>query len=201
MAAGQTLTLQQLEALWIKAGGPPATAPLAAAVAMAESSGRTAVTSANPDGGQNVGPWQLDTRGKGAGYTVAQLQDPATNAKITVAATNGGRDWSAWATFASGAYTQFLGQAAGLLAGVEHDVDGVLKGIGGDVSGAAGAVSSAVGQVLGLPSQVTGLLTSLERPAQALMWIINPANVARVIAGILGFLLLGAGLITLGMAA
>jgi hypothetical protein len=62
-------------------------------------------------------------------------------------------------------------------------------------------VSTAVGQVLGLPSQVTGLLTSLEAPVQALMWIINPANVARLVAGIFGFLLLGAGLITLGMAA
>jgi hypothetical protein len=199
--AGQTLTLAQLEALWIKEGGPASTAPVAAAVAMAESSGRTAVTSSNPDGGTNVGPWQLDTSGKGAGYTVAQLQDPATNARITVQATNGGRDWSAWETYVTGAYTAFLGAAAGALGSVVGDVDGVLKDVTGLGSGAASAVSSAVGQVLGLPSQVTGLLTSLERPAQAMMWIINPANVARVVAGILGFFLLGAGLIALGMAA
>lgn len=199
--AAQTLTIPQLEALWIKAGGPAARAPVAAAVAMAESGGRTEVTSANPDGGVNVGPWQLDTKGKGAGKTIAQLQDPLTNAQLAVQGSSGGSDWSAWATFGSGAYRAFLGAATSALGTVENDVDSVLKDIGGVASGAAGAVSSAVGQVLGLPSQVTGFLTSLERPVQALMWIINPANVARVIAGVLGFLLLGAGLVTLGMAA
>jgi hypothetical protein len=65
---------------------------------MQESSGNAAVTSSNPDGGVNVGLWQLDTRGKGAGYSVAQLQDPNTNARVTVFATRNGRDWSAWAT-------------------------------------------------------------------------------------------------------
>jgi lysozyme-like protein len=200
-SAGQTLTIAQLEALWIKAGGPAAKAPVAASVAMAESSGRTAVTSSNPDGGVNVGPWQLDTKGKGAGKTVAQLQNPLTNAQLAVKGSSGGADWSAWATYASGAYSSFMTAATSAIGTVEHDVEGVLKGVENIASGAAGAVGSLVGQVLGLPSQVTGLFTALERPVQALMWIINPANVARVIAGVLGFLLLGAGLITLGLAA
>lgn len=103
-----TLTYAQLEGLWITNGGSKAVAPLAAAIAMAESSGRTDVTSANPDGGINVGPWQLDTKGKGAGYTVAQLQNPATNAAVAVKGSNNGTDWSAWATFASGAYKRFM---------------------------------------------------------------------------------------------
>ena len=50
-----TLTYAQLEGLWIANGGNRAVAPLAAAIAEAESSGRTDVTSANPDGGINVG--------------------------------------------------------------------------------------------------------------------------------------------------
>jgi len=99
----------QLEQLWNANGGQPAAANVAAAVALAESSGRAAVTSPNPDGGVNVGLWQLDTRGKGAGHSVAQLQDPATNARLTVLGSANGTDWSAWATFASGAYRQFLG--------------------------------------------------------------------------------------------
>jgi len=103
-----TLTYAQLEGLWINNGGNKAVAPLAAAIAMAESSGRTDVTSANPDGGINVGLWQLDTRGKGAGHTVADLQNPATNAAVTVQGSNDGTDWSAWATFASGAYRRFM---------------------------------------------------------------------------------------------
>lgn len=103
-----TLTYAQLEGLWITNGGNKAVAPLAAAIAMAESSGRTDVTSANPDGGINVGLWQLDTRGKGAGHTVADLQNPATNAAVAVQGSKDGTDWSAWATFASGAYKRFM---------------------------------------------------------------------------------------------
>jgi hypothetical protein len=102
------LTYAQLEGLWIANGGNKAVAPLAAAIAMAESSGRTDVTSANPDGGVNVGLWQLDTRGKGAGHTVADLQNPATNAAVAVRGSSNGTDWSAWATFASGAYKRFM---------------------------------------------------------------------------------------------
>lgn len=95
---GGTFSAGQLEALWIANGGDPAQARNAGCHGMQESGGRSKVTSSNPDGGINVGIWQLDTRGKGAGYTVAQLQDPDTNARVTVFATNNGRDWSAWAT-------------------------------------------------------------------------------------------------------
>jgi hypothetical protein len=84
--------------LWIMNGGNPSAANNAACHAIQESSGNPVVTSSNPDGGTNVGLWQLDTKGKGAGYTIGQLQDPNTNARITIRATGNGRDWSAWAT-------------------------------------------------------------------------------------------------------
>jgi hypothetical protein len=103
-----TLTYAQIEGLWITNGGSKAVAPLAAAIAMAESSGRTDATSANPDGGINVGLWQLDTRGKGAGHTVADLKNPATNAAVAVQGSNNGTDWSAWETFVTGAYKRFM---------------------------------------------------------------------------------------------
>jgi hypothetical protein len=89
----------QLEALWKSSGGDPATANKAAAIAQAESSGNPAVTSGNPDGGTNVGLWQLDTPGgKGAGHTIAELQDPATNARVAIMGSANGSNWSAWAT-------------------------------------------------------------------------------------------------------
>lgn len=109
MATATTYTYAQLEQLWINNGGSAATAPVAAAVAMAESAGQAAVTSANPDGGTNVGLWQLDTPGGGgAGYTVAQLQDPNVNAKAAVAASGGGTSWGTWATYVNGAYKAFV---------------------------------------------------------------------------------------------
>ena len=92
-----TYSLQELQTLWISQGGSPGTAFEAANVAMAESSGEPAVTSANPDGGTNVGLWQLDTKGVGAGYTIEQLSDPATNCRITVMHTANGTNWSEWA--------------------------------------------------------------------------------------------------------
>lgn len=92
-------THSQLEQLWIQNGGSPATANNAACHAVQESSGSPTVTSSNPDGGTNVGLWQLDTPGgKGAGYSVAELQNAPNNARIAVMASRNGTDWSAWAT-------------------------------------------------------------------------------------------------------
>jgi Lysozyme like domain len=107
--AGQRYTYAQLQGLWINAGGSAASAALAAAIAEAESSGCSTVTSSNPDGGTNVGLWQLDTPGgKGAGHSVSELQQAATNAKVAVAGSGNGTNWSAWATYGSGAYKAFL---------------------------------------------------------------------------------------------
>lgn len=97
-SSGSLFGRSSLEALWEQGGGSAATASNAACHAMQESSGRSWAISPNRDGGVNVGLWQEDTRGKGAGYTIAQLQDPLTNARIAVAATSDGTNWSAWAT-------------------------------------------------------------------------------------------------------
>lgn len=91
-----TNTLGQL---WVSQGGSSSTAFEAANVAMAESSGDPNATSNNPvGGGTNVGLWQLETPGGvGQGYTVEQLKDPATNARITILHTSNGTNWSQWA--------------------------------------------------------------------------------------------------------
>jgi Lysozyme like domain len=88
----------QLRQLWTANGGAPSRAATAACIAMHESSGVASATSANPDSGTNVGLWQLDTKGKGSGYTVAQLQNPSTNARLAVMGSANGTDWSAWST-------------------------------------------------------------------------------------------------------
>lgn len=86
----------QIQQLWIAEGGASDTAAFAAQVAMSESSGLPDVTSSNPDGGTNAGLFQLDTKGVGAGYSVAQLQDPGTSTQITIMATGNGINWREW---------------------------------------------------------------------------------------------------------
>ena len=90
-------TSDQLGELWESVGGSTAQTSFAVGVAEAESSGNAHATSSNPDGGTNVGLWQLDTKGVGSGYSVEELKDPVTNAQITVMATRNGTDWSEWA--------------------------------------------------------------------------------------------------------
>lgn len=85
-----------VQKLWVTNGGDPATAAMAEAVVRAESGGSSTVTSANPDGGTNVGLFQLDTKGVGSGHSVDELKDPNLNTQITIMATNNGRDWSEW---------------------------------------------------------------------------------------------------------
>lgn len=102
-------TYAQLEQIWINAGGSRSTAPMAAAIAWAESSGNPQATSPNPDGGTNVGLWQLDTPGGGgAGFSASQLADPTVNAAAAVRASNNGTNWSTWETYATGAYKGYL---------------------------------------------------------------------------------------------
>lgn len=96
--SGGTYSHAQLMTLWVNNGGSSSAANNAACHGIQESSGRSWVTSSNPDGGTNVGLWQLDTRGVGSGHTVAELQDPDTNAKLTIAGSRNGADWSEWAT-------------------------------------------------------------------------------------------------------
>jgi hypothetical protein len=95
-AGSASYTGSALQALWTSNGGSKDTAAMAEAVAMAESGGSATVTSGNPDGGTNVGIFQLDTKGVGSGYSVAQLQNANLNTRITVMATRNGRDWTDW---------------------------------------------------------------------------------------------------------
>jgi len=213
--AGQKFSMTQIVALWIRAGGPLSTAPAAVAHAWAESTGAADVTSPNPDGGTNVGLWQLDTRGVGAGHSVAELQQPLLNAQLTVRGSHGGRDWGPWpdawqsdigaATAATRAFSDQAsghpGGITGLADDVLHGVESIGSGIGSAVGSAAGAVGGAVSGLISLPSQVTDFLSAGERFIHAAMWILDPVNWVRILAGIAAAVLLILGLGALARAA
>src|SRR5262249_20295184 len=92
MPTSGTLTNRQRMALWVAPGGPKSVGSVAAAVALAESGGRTHAPSKNPAGGSNVGLWQIWS---GHGGT---SENPLANAKQAVsiwksAGGTFGRDW------------------------------------------------------------------------------------------------------------
>jgi hypothetical protein len=131
------LTYAQLEGLWIKAGGPPSQAPVAAAVAEAESGGNPGALNPNDNGGRqsSFGLWQISN----GTHTPPSPNwaDPGTNASLAVAKYKGaGNTFGPWGTFGSGAYRAYLnggttpdmnvpGNTAALTAetGAANDVD------------------------------------------------------------------------------
>ncbi len=109
----------QLEELWIQAGGPVAVAPIAAAIALAESSGRSDAMNYTDNGGTqtSVGLWQVST---GSHSFPPAWTTPAGNAKEAVAKYNAAGGFGPWGTYATGVYKQFLSgmsPATGALAG------------------------------------------------------------------------------------
>lgn len=109
-------TYQQLQQLWIQAGGNPQAAPTAAAIAMAESGGNSTILGdVNLQGGQwgpSVGLWQIralvnqnHTGGVRDQYANA---DAMANARAAISVSNNGQNWSPWSTFTSGAYQHYL---------------------------------------------------------------------------------------------
>jgi Lysozyme like domain len=83
-----TYQQSQLETLWTQAGGSPSTAPMAAAIALAESGGK-------PDGPPSAtndwGLWQIHNGGPG-------VLNPLTNAQVAVQMSNNGANWRPWCT-------------------------------------------------------------------------------------------------------
>ena len=216
----QILTDAQIIALWIYEGGSLGSAQVALQRALSESSGNFAAISSNPDGGSNVGLYQLDTKGVGAGHSVADLENPYTNTRITVQATSDGNDWSAWADNwqefgqqAANALNEFV-KAAGAkkVSGDSSSISKsqlsqyakkVLKGITG-----ANAEVSQPGTPNPNPNSGTGgWLSFLNNPLAAaedmlkvVEFLINPLSWLRILAGMAGFVFLLAGLFMLAKA-
>jgi LysM repeat protein len=98
-AAGGTLSCAGLETLWDSVGGRPAAAEMAAAVAMAESSGEPAATNHDTNGSVDRGLWQINSA-NGALSTYSE----AGNALAAVELSGNGTNWSPWVTYTTGAY-------------------------------------------------------------------------------------------------
>lgn len=91
---------------------------MAYAIAMAESSGNAKAHNGNAGTGDNsYGLFQINMLGdmgpaRRKKYGLSSnddLFDPLTNAKIAYQMSDGGKNWSAWSTYGSGAYKSFYG--------------------------------------------------------------------------------------------
>lgn len=104
------ITYAQAMGAWVNAGGPKAVAPVAAAIAEAESGLDANQYNPTDNGGTQTswGLWQI-SNGTHASVS-AQWNDPSANAKLAVAKYKGaGNAFTPWGTFDSGAYKAFLG--------------------------------------------------------------------------------------------
>jgi Lysozyme like domain len=101
-------TYAQLEQLWINNGGSKATAPIAAAIALAESSGNPQAVNPTDNNGTQTswGLWQISNGTHG--QPVPNILDPNVNAQQAVAKYQGAGGWSPWGTYDSGAYEAYL---------------------------------------------------------------------------------------------
>jgi hypothetical protein len=109
-ATGQTGTVYsyaQLQGLWINAGGSAALAPLAAAIAMAESGGCSAAVNPTDNNGTQTswGLWQISNGTHS--QPVSGILSAAVNAQQAVAKYDAAGGFSPWGTYDSGAYKAY----------------------------------------------------------------------------------------------
>jgi hypothetical protein len=98
-----------IERLWVQEGGDPSAAPVAAAVALAESGGNQSATNHNTNGSTDKGLFQINSiHGPLSSY------DLKRNVKAAIKISSGGRDWSPWVTYKTGAYKKFLSRNGSL---------------------------------------------------------------------------------------
>lgn len=71
--------------------------------------------------GPSIGLWQIRSlwadRGTGRTRDPDRLADPLFNARAAYAISRGGRDWSAWTVYRTGAYRAHLGAARAAVEG------------------------------------------------------------------------------------
>lgn len=89
--------------LWVQAGGSRVFAPIAAAVAMAESGGNPDAVNKNTNGSIDRGLWQINSI-----HGSLSKMDPLANARAAVKISKGGSNWQPWVAFTTGKYRAFL---------------------------------------------------------------------------------------------
>lgn len=104
---GQKFTYAELEGLWINAGGSKGAAPIAAAIALAESGGCSGDINPTDNGGTQTS-WSLWQISDGThNQPVPGIMDPAVNAQQAVAKYKAS-GWAPWGTYNSGAYKAYM---------------------------------------------------------------------------------------------
>lgn len=158
-------TYAQLEGYWINAGGPANVAPIAAAIALAESSGDNVIQQGEPYSTTGWGLWQITPGNSEPTIGVDNaLLDPSVNAKAAVAKYQAAGDsFAPWTTYTSGRYVGELQQGvapdlsaastpATLTSGIPNPLN-LIPGLGG----ASGVLSAG--------STFAGLLAKLLDPS------------------------------------
>lgn len=102
--AGGDYTFSELKQLWTAAGGNPGKATIAAAIAMAESSGDPEATDDDSNGTVDKGLWQINSVHGGTLSTYNVMG----NARAAVQISDNGTNWKPWTTYTTGAYLNFM---------------------------------------------------------------------------------------------
>lgn len=141
------LTYPEVENIWIKAGGNPQAAAMAAAVADASSGFDPAATRTNPDGTTSIGLWLIPKNGQPPGST-----DPVANARAAIQLSENGANWQQWCVAWSDNNCgedqgKYLGEGANALASLGQRLTPASYNVigsspAGDGTGASAATSA-----------------------------------------------------------
>jgi|SRR5215471_12558519 len=186
-------TWDQLQALWVQAGGSQQTAPMAAAIAMAESGGNSNARSPKSGGysngnGADYGLWQINSKFNGGGDADF---DPLTNARKAVQISKNGTSWRSWCT----AYSDGLcGTKGGSYLGSGSPFLKFLSAHGGSFTGGdatppggdSGDTVTPAGLSLNPTSWMKALADIVVKPAIQFIWNVAETGIglALMIGGI-----------------
>lgn len=151
-----TYSYAQLEGLWIQGGGSATLAPVMAAIAMAESGGRSDAVGHNSNGSTDTGLWQINSV-----HNVSGMTDPIANAKEAVKIYKS-QGLKAWTTYTSGAYKKFLKSGVAADTGVTN-VSATGSTSTAQDTGVVGDIGSEIGKGF------ADALTSLFKPIISIM--------------------------------
>lgn len=180
-------SFDQIEQIWKDAGGNPAYAAMAAAVAMAESGGNPNSTNNNSNGTVDRGLWQINSiHGSQSTY------DVQANARAAVSISSNGTNWkpwcSAWSNNACGG--TFLGAGAHVLKYLPTGASTGGTGVSGEASqgqqSTGDSATTTVGNPLDPNSWAQVITSAVMRPIALWAWygLMTLAGGAMVAAGV-----------------
>ena len=173
----------QLEGLWINAGGPSAVAPIAAAIAMAESGGNSDQVNRTDNYGTQTswGLWQISDGTHNE--PVQNILDPSVNAAQAVQKYNAS-GWAPWGTYVSGAWRQFF--KTGVTPDTNVSVPGGTNSPPGQNINVTAANSGGSLNFTDALSEMGTLFHGAARGLNWFFWLWEPGQGWRLIMGITG---------------